>query len=98
MVERYSWEGQKRLAKVKIFPACEVLLKRGTEVDVDIYAGSLRRAVRSYAFKGDVHLIVTPTGNGLPLTRLAHSAARLFSPFSQPSSPAVLVSHPGAVL
>ena len=51
-------EEQRLSAEHKVFLALEALLKRGIEITVDVYTGSLRRAVKSYTCKGDVHLIV----------------------------------------
>ena len=53
-----SMEEQRLSAEHKVFLALEALLKRGIEITVDIYTGSLRRVVKSYTCKGDVHLIV----------------------------------------
>ena len=59
---RYTWESQQQLARQKVFPACDTLQKKGAEVTVDVYTGSLRKAVKSYALSGEVHLIMTHAG------------------------------------
>ena len=46
------------LSEHKVFLALEALRKRGIEITVDVYTGSLRRAIKRYTSKGDVHLIV----------------------------------------
>ena len=98
MAERYSWEGQKRLAKMKIFSACEVLSQRETEVGVDIYSGSLRRAVRSYALKGDVHCVMMRAGIGLRIKRFWHGTMPIRGLFKRPSFSPVLLLHPGTLV
>ena len=76
IVARYSWESQQQQARQKVAPACTVLQKRGAEVTVDLYAGSLRKAVRSYAHIGDVHLMMAHAGIGQFISR---SLNNLFS-------------------
>ena len=98
MVAGYSWEQQSQLAKQKVSSAREALHKRGVEVAVELCTESFRKAVRSYTLKGDVHLIVMPTGSDHLIMRLLHSTIRFFSPLSRLSSPHAIVLHPGAVL
>ena len=64
LVHYYSWEGNLEKAKKQIAPACEALRAKGIEATVDIYAGSLKKAVRSHTLNGDVHLIMTRAGIG----------------------------------
>ena len=59
---RYSWESQQQLARQKVIPACDALQKKGAEVTVDVYTGSLRRTVRTYAHSGDIHLMMANAG------------------------------------
>ncbi len=73
---RYSWEGQQQSARQRVFPACHALQKKGAEVPVEGYAGSLRKAVKSYALTGDVHLMMAHAGIGRVISR---SLKNLFS-------------------
>jgi len=73
---RYSWEGQQQLARQRVFPACDALQTKGAEVTVEVYAGSLRKAVKSYALTGDVHLMMAHAGIGRVISR---SLKNLFS-------------------
>src|SRR5262249_49612775 len=45
LVNYYSWEGNLEKAKQQVAPACEALQARGIETAVDVYAGSLKKAV-----------------------------------------------------
>jgi hypothetical protein len=98
MVERYSWEGQERLAKQRVFPACTALRKKGVEVAVEIYAGSLRRVLKEYSLNGDVHLIMMPAGIGLRIKRFLRGMVSSFGLFKRPSFSPVLLVHPGTLL
>ncbi len=73
---RYTWESQQQLARQRVFPACDALQKKGAEVTVDVYTGSLRKAVKSYALTGDVHLMMANAGIGRVISR---SLKNLFS-------------------
>ncbi len=73
---RYSWESQQQLARQRVFPACHALQKKGAEVTVDVYTGSLRKAVKRYALTGDVHLMMAHAGIGRVISR---SLKNLFS-------------------
>ncbi len=62
MMNYYSWEGNLQRARRKLSSACEILRPRGVEVGVDVYTGSLKKAIRSHVLDGDVHLIMTRAG------------------------------------
>jgi hypothetical protein len=68
----YSWEANLERAKKKIAPAAEAFHVKGIEVAVEVYTGSLNRAVRVHAAGDDVHLIMTRAG-------IADWIARLFN-------------------
>lgn len=53
----------------KVVPAQVVLGNRG-EIDVDLYAGTLRKALRNYSPDGDGHLSVMRAAGGHPIPRL----------------------------
>jgi hypothetical protein len=59
LVNYYSWEGNVEKAEKQIAPAFEALRAKGIEATVGVYAGSLKKAVRSHMLNGDVHLIMT---------------------------------------
>ena len=86
-------EEQRLSAEHKVFLALEALLKRGIEITVDVYMGSLRRAVKSYTSKGDVHLIVTRARREM-MTDFLHKAFPAFGLFKHPTFSPILVLHP----
>ena len=87
-------EEQRLSAEHKVFLALEALLKRGIEITVDIYTGSLRRAVKSYTCKGDVHLIVMRARRELMMMDFLHKAFAVFGLFKHPTFAPILVLHP----
>ena len=94
IVENYSWEMQRRLAEHKVFRAQDALRKRGVEIAVDVYAGSLRRVVGDYMAKEDVCLIMMQSGSGLAVVRFLHRMLSLFGLFKRPNVSPVLLLHP----
>ena len=94
LADIYSWKGNVQRAKQKVSPASEVLKRKGVDVDVAVYAGSLRKAVRGYTVNGDVDLIVTPAGMGTRIARFLSGTISLMQAFKRANfSPAVLI-HP----
>jgi hypothetical protein len=91
--ETQSLEEQRLSAEHKVFLALEALLKRGIEITVDVYTGSLRRAVKSYVCKGDVHLIVMRARKEMMMDFL-QKAFPIFGLFKQPTFSPVRVLHP----
>ena len=70
LVNYYSWEGNVEKAKQQVAQACQALRAKGIETAVDVYAGSLKKAMRSHTLNGDVHLIMTRAGIGDWIARL----------------------------
>jgi hypothetical protein len=93
LVNDYSWEGNLERAKSKA-PACEALRARGVETAVNVYAGSLRKAVQGHTLNGDVHLIMTRAGIGGWIGRLLDSTMSVFRSFKRPSFSPVLLINP----
>jgi hypothetical protein len=93
-VNYYSWEGNLEKAKQQVASACEALRAKGIETAVEVYAGSLKKALPSYMLKGDVHLIVTRAGIGNWIARLFDGTNSVFKWFKRPSSLPVLLINP----
>lgn len=89
-----SMEAQKLSAEHKVFLALEALIKRGIEITVDVYMGSLRRIVKSYTRKGDVHLIVMRASKKRRMMEFVQKAFTMFGVFRRPTFSPVLVLHP----
>ena len=93
LVNYCSWEENLANAKMRIAPACEALCAKGIEAGVDVYAGSLKKAVRSHTLNGDVDLIVTRAGIGDWIGGLFHGTTSIFEWFKGPSfSPVILIN------
>jgi hypothetical protein len=91
--ETQSMEEQRLAAEHKVFLTLEALLKRGIEITVDVYTGSLNRAVKSYTCKGDVRIILMRARRELMMSFL-HKAFPVFGLFKQPTFSPILVLHP----
>lgn len=94
LVNHYSWEGNLEKAKKQVAPACEALRVRGIEADTDVYAGSLKKAVRSHMLSGDVHLIMTRAGIGDWIARLFDGTTSIFKWFKRPTFSPVMLINP----
>ena len=94
LVNYYSWEGNLEKAKQQVAPACEALRARGIEAAVDVYAGNLKKAVRSHMLDGDVHLIMTRAGIGGWVARLFNGTISIFNWFKRPSVSPVMLINP----
>ena len=89
----YSWEGNLENAKKRVAPTCEALRAKGIETAVDVYAGKLKKAMRSHTLNGDVHLIMTRAGIGDWIARIFDGTTSVFKWFKRPSfSPVLLIS------
>jgi hypothetical protein len=85
LVNYYSWAGNLENAQKQVAPACEALRAKGIEGTVDVYAGSLKKAVRSHMLNGDVHLIMTRTGIGEWIGGLFDGIPSVFKWFKRPT-------------
>jgi nucleotide-binding universal stress UspA family protein len=97
MLDYYSWEANLKQAKAEVVPAVKALERKGIEVTVDVYAGSLKKAVRSHAVNGDVHLIMTRAGIAQRIAGFFNGSTSLFDLFKRPARTPVLLIHPGMV-
>jgi hypothetical protein len=94
LVNYYSWEGNLQRAQKKVSSAHDALRPKGIEAAVDVYAGSLRKAVRSHTLNGDVHLIMTCAGVGDWIVRLFDGTGSVFKWFNCSSFSPVLLINP----
>jgi hypothetical protein len=86
------------VAEHKVFLALETLLKRGIELTVDVYTGSLRRVVKSYVRKGNVNLIMKSTRRVANLFELIHRTLPLVSLFKEPTRSPIRLRHANQVV
>src|SRR5262245_26667896 len=94
LVNYYSWEGNLEKAKQQVAPAREALRAKGIEADIDVYAGSLKKAVRRHTLNGNVHLIITRAGLRDWITRLFDGTNSVFKWFKRPSFSPVMLINP----
>jgi hypothetical protein len=94
LVNHYSWERNLGNAQEQVAPTCEALRAKGIEAAVDVYAGSLKKAVRSHMLNGDVHLIMTRAGIGEWIAKLFDGTTSVFNWFKRPSFSPVMLINP----
>lgn len=93
LVNYYSWENNLGNAKMKLSHVCEALSAKGVEATVDLYAGSLKKAVRSHTINGDVHSIVTHAGLGDRIATLGDGTSSFSKLFKRPRFSPVLLTQ-----
>ena len=94
LADYYRWETNVEKAKDRIAPLLKSLTAKGIEVEVDLYAGSMRSAVKDYSAKGDVHLIVTSASIGQRIAGVFNGSNSLGDLFKRPVLSPVLLIHP----
>jgi hypothetical protein len=96
--ETQSREEQRLSAEHKVFLALEALLKRGIEITVDIYTGSLKRVVKNYRCKGNVHFLVKRLGKIPAMMKFVRRAFPIFGSLNGGTfSPVLLLDSTHAV-
>ena len=98
MVESYSVQMRRQLAQQKVFHTCEALQRLGVKIAVDVYAGSLRKTLRSHVLNGDSQLIVMRPAIGHRVMSFLQGTVSIFSVFKRPSSSFVFLLHLGTQL
>jgi hypothetical protein len=98
LVNCYSWEGNVEKAKQQVSPTCKALCSKGIEASVEVYAGSLKKVVRSHMLNGDVHLIMTQAGIGDWIARLFAGTSSVLTWFKRPSFSPVLLINPRSLV
>jgi hypothetical protein len=88
-----SMEKQRLSVEHKVFLALEALRKRGVEILVDVYVGSLKRVLKNYTRKGNVHFIVKRLGKIPAMMQFVCTAFPFFSAFKQRAFSPVLLLH-----
>jgi hypothetical protein len=93
----YSWEENQKRAEWKVSPARETLERKGAEVAVDLYAGSLKQAIKSHVPEGGENLVMTRAGIGHWIASFLNGANPALRLFGRPSLSPVLLIQPRAV-
>jgi hypothetical protein len=94
----YSWEGNLENARKRVAPTCEALRAKGIQSSVDVYAGSLKKTVRSHMLNGEVHLIITRAGIGDWIAKLFDGTSSVFRWFRRPSFSPVMLINPRSLV
>jgi hypothetical protein len=90
-------EDARRSNQQRVLSACVALRKKGVTVDVNIYAGRLRRIVKDYLEKEDIHLVMMRPN----LDRMAGYLCKIgsvYRSFKPATVPRVLLLHPGNIV
>ena len=96
LADYYRWDVNLQKAKDRIAPLLKSLTAKGIEVAVELYAGSMRNAVKDYATKGDVHLIVTSASIDQRIAGILSGSNSLLDLFKRPVLSPVLLIHPAS--
>ena len=92
VLEQYSSEGERRqMAERKVYLAQEALRRRGVEIGVNVYEGSLRDVIRNYLTKGEVQLVLMQRGLAAKISEVFQRLMAVFGLLKLPvDRPAVL--------
>jgi hypothetical protein len=90
-------EDARRSTQQRVLSACEALRNKGITVDVNIYAGRLRRVVKDYLEKQDVDLVMMRP----KLDRMRGYLCKIGSVYlslTPATAPRVLLLHPSNIV
>jgi hypothetical protein len=91
MAQSYSRRMRMQLAGQKVFSACEALHRLGLTVTVDIYAGSLSKALSNYASHENVQLVVMQPGIGQRIASYLQGIVSIRSIIRHPFSSSMFI-------
>jgi hypothetical protein len=98
LMNHYSWEGNLENAQKQVAPARKALRAKRIDASVDVYAGSLKKAVRSHMLNGDVHLIMTRAGTSEWIAKLFDGTNLVFKWFKRPNFSPVMLINPRTIV
>ncbi|MGE5219215.1 MAG: hypothetical protein ACM3SP_19635 [Chloroflexota bacterium] len=98
MIESYSAKTRVQLAQRRVFHTCAALHATGLNFMVDVYTGSLRTTLRSYAKNGDVQLLVMRLGIGQRIMGFLQGVDSIGTMLRRPAALSVLLFQPGRSL
>ncbi|MGH7846978.1 MAG: hypothetical protein ACREQW_17685 [Candidatus Binatia bacterium] len=98
LTKHYSWEENVKRAETKVSPAFEVLRRKGADVTVHLYAGSLKSAIESHVAEGDVSLVMTRAGIRHWIASFFNSTNSVLRLFKCPAFSPVLLIRPRTLL
>jgi hypothetical protein len=97
MAAYYDWNTNLEKAAVRLVPAQVAATAKGIETAVELYTGTMRSALRDYAAKDDVHLIVTRGTIVSWIERLLDAGMSVFRTLKRPSVSPVMLINPSTV-
>jgi hypothetical protein len=80
-----SIDEQGLLTEHGVFLTLEALLKRGIEVSVDVYTGSLKKAMKSYTRRGDVNIVMKRLTRAATIVQFLCRNIPMFSLMNRPN-------------
>ena len=86
-----------RSAEDTILAACAALRQNGTEIIVSVFSCSVRKMVREYARREEIHLVMMRGNNGNCLTRTLRRAVSRLHILRRKTLPPVLLFHPSSI-
>jgi hypothetical protein len=95
MIESYSLKTRMQLAQGRVFKTCETLHDMSLNFTADVYTGSLRKTLRSYANNGDASLLVMRPRIGQRIKSFLQRVDSIGTMFRRPTTSSVLLLHPG---
>ena len=95
MIESYSVKTRRQLLERRVFQTCGALHDMAMNIAVDVYTDSLRKALRSYANRGDAPLVIMQPGMGQRLVSFLQGAVSLRWMFAKPFPRSVMLFHAG---
>jgi len=95
MIESYSLKMRRQLFERRVFQTCGALHDMGLNIAVDVYADSLRKALRSYANRGDAPLVIMQPGIGQRIVSFLQGAVSIRRMLENPLSSSVMLFHAG---
>jgi hypothetical protein len=97
LAKYYSWQESQKRAQRKVAPAFEALQRKGVEVAVNLYAGSLKRAIKTHAPEGGDNVVMMPVGIGQWITSLLNGTNSVIRLFKRPGFSLVHLIQPGGI-
>ena len=94
----YTWDSNLKKARELVRSVGETLSANGIEVEAELYAGDVRRAIHSFAAKDEIHLIVSRTSLGNWIERMLDAATSLVRSLGRPGFTPVIMINPRTLM
>ena len=90
----YNFDTNRQKAKAQVSAATRAITDIGVDVVTEVYAGNVSKAIRAYAAKGDVQMIVTRASIGQRIAGFL-SGTSLLGAFTRQAKAPMLLVQPG---